>query len=362
MTSNEVVIDGGDVVISDTAGPGCAMGPIGIVVVNYDSHELIERNLGRTDLSGVDCRVVIVDNFTNAAEAASMRALARSHGWELVAMDTNVGFGAAVNTGIARAADLGCAVFLMLNPDASAGAQVIEQLRVAVLAEPRAMVTPTVVRPDGSTWFQGGRIGLGWGGLRAPSAAATTSGLAWITGACVAVHRDMWSALVGFDLDYFLYWEDVDLSYRCQLLGGRVVVRDDLRIVHEVGGTQDNRTGKSAVYIFYNVRNRLLFAAKHLGRWHLLLWICQTPMDLLRVMTRGGRRDLLALRRVLLPGFRGAARGLRFILVGGRRKAVGADRRPWSTIRPSADSAAAPSAKVQGPPTVSLHPNERRQP
>ena len=278
--------------------------PIGIVVVNYDSHAVIERNLARTDLSGLECRVVVVDNFVRDDETAAIGSLARSRGWELVALDRNVGFGAAVNIGIARAADLGCEVFLMLNPDASADAHVIDGLRSAALADPHAMVTPTVVRPDGSVWFRGGRIGLGWGGLLGPSAAATASGLAWITGACVAVHRDLWSALGGFDLDYFLYWEDVDLSYRCQLLGGRVVVRDDLRIVHEVGATQDNRSGKSAVYIFYNVRNRLLFAAKHLGRWHLLIWICQTPMDLSRVMTRGGRKELLALRRVVLPGFR----------------------------------------------------------
>jgi N-acetylglucosaminyl-diphospho-decaprenol L-rhamnosyltransferase len=347
--------------VADHHITGNGDGPIGIVVVNYDSHAVIERNLGRTDLSDVDCQVVVVDNFVNPAEAASVAALARSHGWELVALNTNVGFGAAVNIGIARAAELGCQAFLMLNPDASADGPVIDALHAAVRADRRAMVTPTVVRPDGSMWFQGGRVGLAWGGLLGPRASAAAAGLAWITGACVAVHLDLWSELGGFDLDYFLYWEDVDLSYRCQLLGGRVLVREDLHIVHEVGGTQDNRSGKSAVYIFYNVRNRLLFAAKHLGRWHLIVWICQTPMDLLRVMTRGGRKELLALRRVLLPGFRGAGAGLNFVRADNRRRATALARRRWATSRPPAASAHASSAAVR---TVMYRSSakERRKP
>jgi GT2 family glycosyltransferase len=38
----------------------------------------------------------------------------------------------------------------------------------------------------------------------------------WLTGACLAVSKQVWQATGGFDPDYFLYWEDVDYSQRAK--------------------------------------------------------------------------------------------------------------------------------------------------
>ncbi len=109
-----------------------------------------------------------------------------------------------------------------------------------------------------------------------------------------------------------LYWKGVDLSFRCQQLGGRIVVRADLRAVHEVGATQGHMR-KSAVSNYYNCRNRLVFAAKHLALRYQLIWILQIPMDTMRVLSRGGRAELLHAKRVLAPGGRGVIDGLRWM-------------------------------------------------
>jgi N-acetylglucosaminyl-diphospho-decaprenol L-rhamnosyltransferase len=292
--------------MTDTASP------IGIVLVNYASSEVIDRNLGRIDLSALPCRVVVVDNFSSVREAEAIGSMADRAGWDLVRMDGNAGFGSAVNVGVARARELGCECYLILNPDASTTATVIDDLRTACLADRRALITPVIERPDGTIWFQGGRIGITWGGLLSPTRKADEQGRAWLTAACLAVHQDMWDDLGGFDDDYFLYWEDVDLSYRCQQLGGRLTIRSDLRAVHEVGATQ-GQGGKSAVYNFYNCRNRLLFAAKHLTWRHRVIWLLQTPMDTVRVLMRGGRGEIFNLRRVLWPGLRGVAGGVQWM-------------------------------------------------
>lgn len=306
---------------------------MGIVLVNYASTAVIERNLGRIDLGSVPCRVVVVDNFSTEKEAAAAAVMAVHHGWDLVRMAENAGFGSAVNVGVARAGELGCECFLILNPDASTSAAVIEELRRASLADRRALITPIIERPDGSVWFQGRRIGVRWGGLSSPDMQATQQGRAWLTAACLAVHREMWEALGGFDDDYFLYWEDVDLSYRCQRLGGRLTIRTDLRAVHEVGGTQEptrGTAGKSAAYNYYNCRNRLLFAGKHLRWAHRLIWLAQTPIDTVRVLRRGGRGEIFNLHRVLLPGLCGVASGVRWI-VG--HQPVRAEPLPEATVR-----------------------------
>ena len=287
--------------------------PIGIVVVNYASCAVIERNLGRIDLRAVPSQVIVVDNFSSAQESADIAELCLRSGWDLLSLAENVGFGAAVNVGVARAAELGSESFLILNPDASASASVIDALRIAAQRDRRALITPVIERPDGTVWFAGGRVGVNWGRLLSPNDVASTQGRAWATAACLAVHQEMWSDLRGFDDDYFLYWEDVDLSFRCQRLGGRIEVRHDLRAVHEVGATQ-GKTGKSAVYNYYNCRNRLLFAGKHLRLRHRIIWVLQTPMDTVRVLTRGGNGEIFKPKRVLLPGLRGVLNGLRWMV------------------------------------------------
>ena len=63
------------------------------------------------------------------------------------------------------------------------------------------------------------------------------------------MHADLWRAVGGFDEDYFLYWEDVDLSLRLLRAGAALEVRHDLEVVHDVGATSHDRAeGKSAVY------------------------------------------------------------------------------------------------------------------
>jgi hypothetical protein len=88
--------------------------------------------------------------------------------------------------------------------------------------------------------------------------------------------------------------------------------------------------------MYYNARNRLLFAAKHLRRRDLLRWMILTPAATLRILRRGGGgRRLLRSPRLVLSGLRGAAAGLAAatLVLSGRHGAgpghfAGPDRRP----------------------------------
>ncbi len=56
-----------------------------------------------------------------------------------------------------------------------------------------------------------------------------------LTGACLAVRRDLFEELSGFDETFVNGWEDTDLCVRARLAGHRVVYRGDLAIVHAEG-------------------------------------------------------------------------------------------------------------------------------
>ncbi|TQL01441.1 glycosyltransferase family 2 protein [Cellulomonas sp. SLBN-39] len=270
---------------------------LGIVVVSFGSAPLLRENLATVDLSALRTphRVVVVDNLRDARSRAEVRECAQEHGWDLVAQDANPGFGAAADAGVRRAAALGCTAVVLVNPDARVDAPTLDALAEQVDRTPRTLVSPRVDRADGRPWFTGGEIDVAAGRTRNVVTDGTPQAHGWVSGACLAASVAWWDELGGFDDDYFLYWEDVDLSYRCTAAGGTVLVRQDLVAVHDVGGTQDAGTAgaKSATYYRWNTRNRLVFAAKHLPAADVRRWLWRTPGYARAVLLRGGRRQLL---------------------------------------------------------------------
>ncbi len=292
---------------------------LGLVVVNYGSSALLRRNLAAAEPLGPHVRVVVVDNHSTDAERAAVTALAAEHGWELVALPDNRGFGAATNAGFARARELGCATFCCLNPDASVTPVVLEELRLASLADPLAVIAPRIVDSTGATVFAGSTLGLRDGRTGARHSPTRSRGPVedWLTGACLVVSAEMADRLGGYDEGYFLYWEDVDLSHRALTAGGSLVVRTDLVAVHDEGGTQGERQGdaKSDLYYRYNCRNRLVFAARNLSRRELLGWLLRTPRVSWEILLRGGRRQLVHSPRPLTAAVRGSLEGVVIALV-----------------------------------------------
>ena len=288
---------------------------LGIVVVNYGSHALLEEHLAHLDAAAIPARVVVVDNFSSRAELASVTTLAAEQGWDVIASPTNLGFGAACNLGAARAAELGCDTYLFLNPDAFLTSGAAAELAALSRQQPRSLISPVIRKPDGSVWFRGSRLDLRSGRVGAVHGAFESGPDAWLTGACLVAHSEIWSELGGFADDYFLYWEDVDLSRRVVDLGGSLIVAADISATHDVGGTQEESAAasgraKSAVYYYYNCRNRLLFGTSHLGTRELLGWLARTPRENWAILLRGGRKQFLQSPGLLWAGVRGTAVGV----------------------------------------------------
>jgi GT2 family glycosyltransferase len=298
-------------------------GPLGIVVVNYGSHDLLEANVSAIGADGDgETVVVVVDNFSSTDERAIVSRLADEEGWQLVTPASNLGFGSGVNRGVARAIGLGCSHVLILNPDVSIDEPTIAALRDAGRARPSTILTPRLVRLDGSTWFAAGQLDRRRGRTSTRPDGPRTGPDRWLTGACLLIDRASWERLGGFDDSYFLYWEDVDLSQRFLELGGELSVLEDLVAVHRVGGTQGTG-GKSAAYCYYNCRNRLLFAVRHLPARDRVRWLWFTPQYAWRTMFLSGRRHALHHPSIMWASVRGSVAGAVALL---RSMFVGRDR------------------------------------
>ncbi len=286
---------------------------IAVLVVSYGSHDLVDVNLGRTAVPDGTI-VVVVDNFTTTAERATMTRLCEARGWTLVAPEVNLGFGGGMNAAAEAAIERGASALVLLNPDAYLVGDGVSRLGERVAADPAAQVSPLVVRPDGRHFASLMEVDLARGRLRRTVPGRRYEHSApWVSGACFAMGSGMWQRLGGFDDDYFLYWEDVDLSVRVQEAGGTVIVDETITAVHDPGGTQAQDTGrKSPLYFFYNTRNRLVFAAKHADA-RRGAWVLGSPAAARNVLRRGSRRQLLHPRESIWSVLRGTAAGLRFL-------------------------------------------------
>lgn len=295
--------------------------PLAIVVVDYGSHALLRRHLTGVEddlrAHGRDPLVVVVGNLKDAASRAAAAELCRERGWTHVEEPGNVGFGRGVDDGVAAARREGATRFLVLNPDASIDAASVAALEAVVDADPMTLAGPVIRTPDGAIWSDGNDLRLSDGRTKATRKRTADDGdvVEWLSGACLLADERLWDAVGGFGDDYFLYWEDVDLSWRVREAGGSVRVVREASAVHDEGGTHDDavHAGLSNTFYYYNVRNRLLFAALRLDSTAQRRWVLTAPAAARWMLLWGGRRQFLDGPAPLLAAARGTRDGLRMM-------------------------------------------------
>ena len=289
-----------------------------IVVVNYGSSALLPLTLGQTADWPSRPDIVVVDNRSTVAEAERVSGLAARHGWTALLHDRNAGFGGGANLGAAAAIDAGADTLVVLNPDAAIAADDLRRVVARSQAQPWSVLSPRVVTATGRTWFDGAVVDLVAGRTLSAGRAGRMGlerTLPWISGACLVTSAELWQALGGFAEEYFLYWEDVDLSVRALRLGAELAVVEGAVAVHDEGGTQPagataNRAApwtRSESYYYFNIRNRLLFAARNLTEEQVAQWDATAWSSAYQTLLIGGRRKFL---RPAMP-IRAAVRGVR---------------------------------------------------
>lgn len=275
---------------------------LAIVVVDYGSSALLAENLVAVEVQLPEAVFVVVHNPTTAAERVAVDQLGAERGWILLHPDHNLGFGGGVNFGVAEVlADSAITEIMLVNPDATIDAQSTALLVERVRNDASALVGPMIRRPDGRPWSSGHLLSLGSGAMRSLSSSEPTDDpgpwMPWLSGACLVLTAELWRRVAGFDHDYFLYWEDVDLSKRVLDAGGSIVFVAEALAIHDEGGTHDDGTGgsraKSPTYYYYNIVNRLRFAAIHLDDARRQNWVRTSPRASWQILLRGGRRQFV---------------------------------------------------------------------
>jgi GT2 family glycosyltransferase len=208
---------------------------LSVVIVTHDSRGAIERTLPALarELREGD-ELIVVDNASTDGTPQAVEELAP--GARLVETGANLGFAAACDAGAGAATgDL----LLLLNPDAVPGEGFREAIeRPLVDGRDWAAWMGLVTAGGGSTVNTRGGVvhftGIAWaGGSGEPLSEPAAGDVGFASGACLAIPLSRWRALGGMPEAFFLYHEDVDLSLRLRLAGGRVGIEPAARVDHD---------------------------------------------------------------------------------------------------------------------------------
>ena len=276
---------------------------LALLSVNYGSAALLEQNLRPLCEQLPELAVFITDNYSTQPEREAVRALADSARWTLLE-SANLGYGTGTNLAAQAAIASGATHLLLLNPDAAIGSHGIRVLAEVSLAHPRALVAPLQFDLQGRQKAPGRFVRLTDGIMTAPRLVGTlepTPGLVpWLSAACLLVPTQLWCDVGGMPEEYFLYWEDVEFSFRALASGAELIITPNAQCLHDQGGTQrvpgaTAVSRKTQTYLYYNARNRLLFAGRNLPPDHQSRWRRRSPRAALRLIrrTRGRKGALL---------------------------------------------------------------------
>jgi GT2 family glycosyltransferase len=179
--------------------------------------------------------LIVVDNGSSDGTPGVIRESVPQA--NLIEAGENLGFAAACNRGAAITSG---ELLLFLNPDAV----VATGFRDAIerpLAERRGWAAwQGLVTADGGRTInsRGGEVhftGIAWAGGAGEPVDGDPSGEepGFVSGACMAIPAVEFEEAGGFAEAFFLYHEDVDLSLRLRLAGGRLGVDREARVDHD---------------------------------------------------------------------------------------------------------------------------------
>lgn len=214
---------------------------VDVAIVNWNTPEAAAESAAAYLAStGVVAKVTVIDNDSEPEARARLRELIPAAA-ELRLSERNLGFGAGANLALAG----GEGEFVCVsNADVVPRPDALAEL-VAVHRRHRdcGMVGPAfddesayhAELPSAPALALRPLIGgFGHRHVASPPPGETIE-VGQPAGACFVVHRDVWERLGGFDEDFFLWYEDVDLARRLRDAGLRNFVSGDAVVSHAQG-------------------------------------------------------------------------------------------------------------------------------
>ncbi|HBB37324.1 MAG: hypothetical protein UX02_C0001G0222 [Candidatus Moranbacteria bacterium GW2011_GWC1_45_18] len=223
-----------------------------IQIVNYNSRDNLHaclRSIRENIPEQINLQIIVINNDKEKLEVYSEESRV-----ELIEKNENIGFGKAHNIGSQAAKGK---YVLFLNPDTKLFPSAVEKLLSVFSKDEKIGIVGPVHMGENDIseeeYFGWQRTPLSV--IRAkiwrkrqpiPNDVFETD---WVSGGALMAKKDLFLDLGGFDGNYFMYFEDVDLCLQAKKKGWKIVVHPEAKIFHKSGQSFScNRKKKKYYY------------------------------------------------------------------------------------------------------------------
>ena len=283
------------------------------VILNWNGRQHLEQFLPSVVAhTPQQVRIIVADN---GSTDNSVAFIAQHYpAIEIIRLERNYGFAEGYNRALEQ---VDAEFFILLNSDVEVTAGWVEPL-VATLTNNRsvAAVAPKLRSYGNRDHFEyagaaGGYIDvLGYPFCRGRILSTleqdngqydTAQEVFWASGAAFCCRADVFRMLGGFDADFFAHMEEIDLCWRMQLQGYKIMVEPHSTVYHLGGGTMPNESPRK---LYLNYRNNLSMLFKCAPTWQRILVAVARPVaDMLSALIYLLRGDK-ALAKATIEAYR----------------------------------------------------------
>jgi GT2 family glycosyltransferase len=225
---------------------------VSIIIVNYNGKSHLEKCLSSLTKSRYQrFEVILVDN--NSTDS-SVEFVQKNYSFvDIIKLDKNYGFAEPNNIGAKNAKG---ELLLFLNNDTiTTPDSIMELVNVAKEDPDISIFQSLLLKPDGSVDSSGDFMDLYGRAYSSRERVEAIRPILSARGASMMARKKVFWDLGGFDKNYFVSFEDVDMGLRAWICGFKVVLVPK-SIVYHLGGTTIQKL--NSLISFHGVKNTLI--------------------------------------------------------------------------------------------------------
>ncbi|MBM4177651.1 glycosyltransferase family 2 protein, partial [Candidatus Gribaldobacteria bacterium] len=255
-----------------------------IIILNYfRKKEIVAclNSIGNLKIKNYELKSIIIDNSSTGDSLSLKNKFPRT---EFIVNKKNLGFAQGNNIGISSALTREADYVLLINNDALIAPGALNYLIARAQSEEAiGIVAPKIYFAAGYEyhkeryrkedrgrviWYAGGKTD--WQNILGEHEGldkvdngqfGQTKEVEFISGCCMLIKKEIFQKIGLFDVDYFLYLEDMDFCVRAKKAGFKLLFAPKAIVWHKNLGTDAKNAQTKQAY--YYTRNRLLFGFKY---------------------------------------------------------------------------------------------------
>jgi len=253
---------------------------VSVIVVTYNSADFIGdliQSLAQQTYKNFE--VIFVDNNSSDNTVQKIWKVINNLKLSNVKVyrnDYNIGYGKAVNQVVKAVND--SKYLLIMNPDGFLSKDALEEMvktfekdvdNIGII-QPKILYTNGRINTYGNLFDRFGFIYLLKEGERENEVNINATDFFYASGACFLIPTRLFRKVGGFDPDFFLYADDLDLSWRVRLYGKKIVLASKAKYYH-IGSASLGQVKISLLKYYYTLRNTMVSLIKNYSLKYLLL-------------------------------------------------------------------------------------------